>query len=69
MVRLAEAYRRLKANLYALSFQRLFSERRVEYGAVGPLLLSEYLLVPGGEEIRPSILAPITISCRLSTTP
>ena len=33
------------ANLYAPSLQRLFSEKRVEYGAVGPLLLSEYLLV------------------------
>ncbi|WP_271618037.1 glycosyltransferase [Bradyrhizobium sp. CCBAU 51745] len=46
------------ANLYALSLQRMFSENRVEYGAVGPLLLSEYLLVAGGEELQSSILPP-----------
>lgn len=46
------------ANLYALSQQRLFSEKRVEYGAVGPLLLSEYLLVADDEELQSSILPP-----------
>jgi hypothetical protein len=50
------------ANLYALSLQRLISEKRVEYGAVGPLLLSEYLLVAGGEELRSSILPPTTFN-------
>ncbi|QOZ70305.1 MULTISPECIES: glycosyltransferase [Bradyrhizobium] len=46
------------ANLYALSLQRLFNERRVEYGAVGPLLLSEYLLLSDDEKLRSSILPP-----------
>ncbi|WP_298878341.1 glycosyltransferase [uncultured Bradyrhizobium sp.] len=50
------------ANLYALSLQRLFSEKRVEYGAVGPLLLSEYLLVAGDEELQASILPPTTFN-------
>ncbi|MET4802769.1 glycosyltransferase [Bradyrhizobium sp. LB11.1] len=50
------------ANLYALSLQRLFSEKRVEYGAVGPLLLSEYLLVAGDEELQSSILPPTTFN-------
>jgi hypothetical protein len=46
------------ANLHALSLRRLLSEKRVEYGAVGPLLLSEYLLVTGNDEVRSSILPP-----------
>jgi hypothetical protein len=46
------------ANLYALSLQRLLGERRVEYGAVGPLLLSEYLLLSDDEKLRSSILPP-----------
>lgn len=50
------------ANLYALSLQRLFSEKRVEYGAVGPLLLSEYLLEAGDEELKSSILPPTTFN-------
>jgi hypothetical protein len=50
------------ANLYALSQQRLFSERRVEYGAVGPLLLSEYLLAADDEELQSSILPPTTFN-------
>ena len=50
------------ANLYALSLQRLFSEKRVEYGAVGPLLLSEYLLVMGDDELKSSILPPTTFN-------
>lgn len=50
------------ANLYALSLQRLFSEKRVEYGAVGPLLLSEYLLAAGDEELQSSILPPTTFN-------
>ena len=50
------------ANLYALSQQRLFSEKRVEYGAVGPLLLSEYLLVADDEELQSSILPPTTFN-------
>jgi hypothetical protein len=45
------------ANLYALALQRLFSEKRVEHGAVGPLLLSEYLLA-ADEELQSSILPP-----------
>jgi hypothetical protein len=50
------------ANLYALSLQRLFSEKRVEYGAVGPLLLSEYLLMADNEELQSSILPPTTFN-------
>jgi hypothetical protein len=50
------------ANLYSRSLKRLFGEKRVEYGAVGPLLLSEYLLVAGGEELRTSILPPTTFN-------
>jgi hypothetical protein len=50
------------ANLYALALQRLFTERRVEYGAVGPLLLSEYLLLSGDEELQSSILPPTTFN-------
>ena len=50
------------ANLYALALQRLFSENRLEHGAAGPLLLSEYLLVAGGEELRSSILPPTTFN-------
>jgi len=50
------------ANLYALSRQRLLDERRVEYGAVGPLLLSEYLLLSDDEELRSSILPPTTFN-------
>jgi Tfp pilus assembly protein PilF len=46
------------ANLYALSLQRLFSEKRVEYGAVGPLLLSEYLLLSNDGNLLSSILPP-----------
>lgn len=46
------------ANMYALSLQRLFNERRVEYGAVGPLLLSEYLLLSDDETLQSSILPP-----------
>jgi hypothetical protein len=49
------------ANLYALALQRLFSERRVEYGAVGPLLLSEYLLL-SNEELQSSVLPPTTFN-------
>ncbi|MBC9875787.1 hypothetical protein G8O24_00325 [Bradyrhizobium sp. INPA01-394B] len=50
------------ANLYALSLQRLFSEDRVEYGAVGSLLLSEYLLVAADDALRSSILPPTTFN-------
>lgn len=50
------------ANLHALSLRRLLSERRVEYGAVGPLLLSEYLLVTGDDQLRSSILPPTTFN-------
>jgi hypothetical protein len=50
------------ANLYALSLQRLFSERRVESGAVGPLLLSEYLLLAGDDALHSSILPPTTFN-------
>jgi hypothetical protein len=46
------------ANLYAQSLQRLMSERRVDYGAVGPLLLSEYLLLSDDEKLLSSILPP-----------
>ncbi|MCK1394725.1 glycosyltransferase [Bradyrhizobium sp. 1] len=50
------------ANLYALSLQRLFTERRVEYGAVGPLLLSEYLLGSDDQQLLSSILPPTTFN-------
>jgi hypothetical protein len=50
------------ANLYSLSLQRLFGEKRLEYGAVGPLLLSEYLLAPENEELQSSILPPTTFN-------
>jgi hypothetical protein len=50
------------ANLHALSLRRLLSEKRVEYGAVGPLLLSEYLLATDNDEVRSSILPPTTFN-------
>jgi tetratricopeptide (TPR) repeat protein len=46
------------ANLYRMSLQRLFNEKRLEYGAVGPLLLSEYLLLSDDKELLSSILPP-----------
>lgn len=46
------------ANLYRMSLQRLFNEKRLEYGAVGPLLLSEYLVLSGDKELLSSILPP-----------
>ena len=46
------------ASLYRMSLQRLFNDKRLEYGAVGPLLLSEYLLLSGDKELLASILPP-----------
>ena len=48
------------ANLYALSLQRLFSEKRVEYGAVGPLLLSDICSWQATRSSESSILPPTT---------
>ena len=45
-------------NLHALSLRRLLAEGRVDYGAVGPLLLSEYLLLSDDEKLSSSILPP-----------
>lgn len=46
------------ANLYRMSLERLLHEKRVQYGAVGSLLLSEYLLLSNDKEIASSILSP-----------
>ncbi|MBW7974688.1 glycosyltransferase [Bradyrhizobium sp. BR 10289] len=46
------------ANLHALALQRFSLDRRVEYGAVGPLLLSEYLLLSNDEELQSCVLPP-----------
>ena len=50
------------AKLHALSLRRLLGEKRVEYGAAGPLLLSEYLLLADDEELQSSILPPTTFN-------
>jgi tetratricopeptide (TPR) repeat protein len=46
------------ANLYRMSLERLFDEKRVQYGAVGSLLLSEYLLLSDDKELVSSLLPP-----------
>lgn len=55
----AESYSRHLRNLYEIAIERFFSSQPWTFGAVGPILLSDYIASEAGAELREWVYSPM----------